>query len=126
VAGGVVAGVDDLFFEAKIQETARQLGVHLVVAGASQDVVGTVREQRPVLVILDLQSDACRPIETIRAIKSDPDLRATPVLGYYAHVRDELKAAATEAGCDQVLPRSALSARLPELLRRAVPSGAQP
>jgi CheY-like chemotaxis protein len=118
--------LDDLFFGAKIQETARHLGVHLAVIGASRDVAAAVREQRPVLVILDLQSEACRPIEVIRVIKNDPDLRRTPVLGYYAHVRDELKAAATEAGCDEVLPRSALSARLPELLRRAVPSGAQP
>jgi CheY-like chemotaxis protein len=84
-----------------------------------------VREHRPALVILDLQSETCRPLEAIRAIKSDPDLRTTPVLGYYAHVRDDLKVAAAEAGCDDVLPRSALSSRLPEILRRALPSGAK-
>ena len=122
---GVVAVLDDLFFGAKIQETARHLGVPLVVAGASRDLAAVIREHRPVLVILDLQSETCRPLEAIRAIKSDPGLRATQVLGYYAHVRDELKAAAAEAGCDDVLPRSALSTRLPEILRRALPSGAK-
>jgi CheY-like chemotaxis protein len=120
---GVVAVLEDLFFGAKIQETARHLGVPLVVAGASRDLATVVREHRPVLVILDLQCETCRPFEAIRAIKGDPDLRATPVLGYYAHVRDEVKAAAAEAGCDNVLPRSALASRLPEILRRAVPSG---
>lgn len=125
MAGGVVAGVDDLFFGAKIHETARHLGVPLVVVGASGDVVTAVREHRPTLVILDLQADACRPLEAIRAIKSDPEMRGTPIVGYYAHVRPEQKAAAAEAGCDEVLPRSALSARLPDLLRRAVSSGVQ-
>ena len=121
---GVVAGVDDLFFAAKFQETARHVGVPIVVTGALQDVAAVVREHRPALVILDLQADACRPLDVIRTIKRDPDLRATPVLGYFAHVQDDLKVAAEEAGCDEVLPRSALSSRLPDLLRRAVPSGA--
>lgn len=125
MAGGVVTLSDDLFFGAKIQEAARHLGVRLVTIGPSGDVVAAVRDHGPALVILDLQSEACRPLEAIRTIKGDPKLRGTPVLGYCAHVRNELKAAALEAGCDEVLPRSAFSARLPEVLRRAVPSDVQ-
>jgi len=115
---GVVAVVDDLFFGAKLQETARRLEIPLVLLRTSQDVSATVRERRPALVIVDLQSETCAPLEVIRGIKTDPDLRATPVLGYAAHVRDDLKTAAAEAGCDEVLPRSAFSARLPDILRR--------
>ena len=115
---GVVAVVDDLFFGAKLQETARRLEVPLALLRTSQDVLATVRERRPALVIVDLQSETCAPLEVIRGIKTDPDLRATPVLGYAAHVRDDLKTAAAEAGCDEVLPRSAFSARLPDILRR--------
>jgi len=115
---GVVAVVDDLFFGAKLQETARRLEIPLVLLRTSQDVPATVRERRPALVIVDLQSETCAPLEVIRGIKTDPDLRATPVLGYAAHVRDDLKTAAAEAGCDEVLPRSAFSARLPDILRR--------
>jgi len=134
---GVVAVVDDLFFGAKLQETARRLEIPLVLLRASQDVAATVRERRPALLIVDLQSETCAPLEVIREIKTDLDLRATPVLGYVSHVRDDLKAAAAEAGCDEVMPRSAFSARLPDILRRCTaardgdrvsgaPSGAAP
>ena len=115
---GVVAVVDDLFFGAKLQETARHLEIPLVLLRASQDVAATVREHRPALLIVDLQSETCAPLEVIRGIKTDPELRATPILGYVSHVRDDLKAAATDAGCDEVLPRSAFSAHLPDILRR--------
>lgn len=121
---GVVVALEDLFFTAKFEETARRLGVALTVAHAWHDVLAAVRAQRPALVILDLEADACRPAEVIRAIKGDPDVAATPLLGYHAHVRDDVRAAALQAGCDEVLPRSALSARLPDLLRRALSPGA--
>ena len=119
---GIVAAVDDLFFGAKLRETARCLDVALVLASTPDEVAVLVRERRPALLIVDLQADACRPLEIIRHIKTDPTLQATPVLGYYAHVRDDLRAAAAEAGCDEVLPRSAFSARLPDIVRRCAPS----
>lgn len=115
---GVVAVIDDLFFGAKLQETARRLGIPLVLLRTSQGVTATVREHRPALLIVDLQSETCAPLEVIRGIKADPDLGATPILGYVSHVRDDLKSAAVDAGCDEVLPRSAFSARLPDILRR--------
>ena len=115
---GVVAVVDDLFFGAKLQETARRLEIPLVLLRASQDVPATVRERRPAVLIVDLQSETGAPLDVIRGIKTDPELRATPVLGYVSHVRDDLKTAAADAGCDEVLPRSAFSARLPDILRR--------
>lgn len=115
---GVVAVLDDLFFGAKLQETARRLEVPLILLRTPQDVPATVRQHRPALLIVDLQSETCAPLEVIRGIKTDPDLRAIPVLGYFSHVRDDLKTAAADAGCDEVLPRSAFAARLPDILRR--------
>jgi len=115
---GVVAVVDDLLFGAKLQETARRLEIPLVLLRTSQDVPATVRQHRPGLLIVDLQSETCAPLEVIRGIKTDPDLRAIRVLGYFSHVRDDLKTAAADAGCDEVLPRSAFAARLPDILRR--------
>jgi CheY-like chemotaxis protein len=115
---GVVAVVDDLFFGARLQETARRLPVDLAFARSPEDAMALTKARRPALVIVDLQSEACRPLETIRRIKEDPDLRATPILGYFAHVREDVRTAATEAGCDDLLPRSAFSARLTEILKR--------
>jgi CheY-like chemotaxis protein len=119
---GVVAAVDDLIFGAKLQETARYLRVELAFARSPEDAAALTRARRPTLVIVDLQSEVCRPLETIRRIKEDPDLRATPVLGYFAHVRDDVRTVAAEAGCDELLPRSAFSARLAEILKRGAPA----
>jgi hypothetical protein len=44
-------------------------------------------------------------------------LKETAVLGFLSHVQHDLKAAAAEAGCDRILPRSAFTAELPDILR---------
>ena len=41
------------------------------------------------------------------------------VVAYLSHVQVELAAAAKEAGADTVLPRSAFSAKLPEILQQS-------
>jgi DNA-binding NarL/FixJ family response regulator len=109
--------VEDLFFGAKLLETARQLGVPLTLARPAEEIAALVRELHPALLILDLQGEATRPLAAIRAVKADAELRATRVLGFLSHVQTDLRAAAVEAGCDEVLPRSAFAARLPEILR---------
>jgi len=103
---GVVAAVDDLIFGARLQETARRLQVDLAFGRSPEDATALTKARRPTLVILDLQSEACHPLETIRRIKEDPDVRT----------------AAAEAGCDELLPRSAFSARLAEILQRGAPA----
>lgn len=115
---GVVALVDDLFFGAKLRETAKRLDVPLLLAHPSRDAAAIIRQRRPTLVIVDLQAEAFRPLETVRGIKADPGLHTTPVLGYFAHVRDDLREAGVAAGCDELLPRSAFSAHLAEILQR--------
>jgi hypothetical protein len=40
------------------------------------------------------------------------------VIGFLSHVQGDLKQKAHEVGCDMVLPRSAFSQNLPQLLRR--------
>ena len=44
--------------------------------------------------------------------------RGTSVIGFLSHLQGDLKAKAMEAGCDMVMPRSAFSQNLPNLLRR--------
>ena len=113
----VLAAVDDLMFKVKILETAKQVGVKIGTASTAQDVLARARAEKPSLVILDLHSQACAPTEVLQALKSDPDLQAIPTLGYFSHVEAHVGQAALAAGCDQVLPRSAFTAKLPDLLR---------
>lgn len=67
-----------------------------------------------VLVDLDLGELA---IEMIRTVKAHTP--TIPVLAFGPHVAVDLLKAADEAGADQVLPRGAFTAQLPQLLVRA-------
>jgi CheY-like chemotaxis protein len=113
----ILAVVDDLFFGVKIAEAAKRLNLPLALVGSPEELMDKARADRPGLVIFDLNAEGCRPLEAIRRLKADPELKNTAVLGFFSHVQHELKAAAVEAGCGQVMARSAFTAQLPEILR---------
>jgi hypothetical protein len=113
--------IDDLFFLAKIQETARKLGVKVGFVKADKDIVArlsdTPEDSRPSLIIFDLNNANAKPLTLIPKIKSKLK-KGTSVIGFLSHLQGDLKAKAIEAGCDTVMPRSAFSQNLPNLLRR--------
>ncbi|MGE5848839.1 MAG: response regulator [Candidatus Methylomirabilota bacterium] len=113
----VIAVVDDLFFGAKILETAEQLKVSLRLARSPEELEVQARACCPALLIFDLNAETYQPLQAIRRVKADPELKDTPTLGFFSHVQHDLKAAATEAGCDRIMARSAFTAQLPEILR---------
>lgn len=112
----VLVAVDDLFFMSKISETARQLGVPLLFARGQDEVIARALSEKPALLIVDLNSTRCSPIETIGQIKEDADLRHIPIVGFLSHVQGDLKVRATMVGCDRVLPRSVFAAHLAKIL----------
>jgi len=58
-----------------------------------------------------------KPLTTIPKLKAKLK-KETTIIGFVSHVQGELKLKAQEAGCDVVIPRSAFSQNLPQLLRR--------
>jgi CheY-like chemotaxis protein len=112
----VLAGVDDLFFSTRIASTAEALGVRLVLAADAVQLENALAASTPDLIILDLNSRTCAPLEAIRRIKADPRLTHSHVLGFLSHVQVELERSAAEAGCDVILPRSKFSAGLAQIL----------
>jgi CheY-like chemotaxis protein len=115
--------IEDMFFLAKIQETARKLGVKVefVKNGDKDAMVATLAElpetERPKLLVFDLNNLNAKPLTLIPKFKAKLK-KATSIVGFLNHLQGELKAKAIEAGCDTVMPRSAFSQSLPNLLRR--------
>jgi CheY-like chemotaxis protein len=113
--------IEDLFFLAKIQETARKTGVKVGFVKADKDIVSRLADvpehQRPSLIVFDLNNASAKPLSLIPRIKNKLK-RGTSVIGFLSHLQGDLKAKALEAGCDMVMPRSAFSQNLPNLLRR--------
>jgi len=126
----IFAFVDDLFFQAKIQETARKLNVKVEFLKTDKDLGERMTEngeEQPSLIIFDLNNTNAKPLTLIPKLKTKLK-KGTSLVGFLSHVQGELKQKAHEAGCDMVLPRSAFSQNLPQLLRRhgAAEPGAQP
>jgi len=114
--------IDDLFFQAKIQETARKLGIKVeFVKGSDKEGVARITDaaeaDRPRLLVFDLNNANAKPMTLIPKFKAKLK-KATSIVGFLSHLQGDLKIKATEVGCDTVMPRSAFSQSLPNLLRR--------
>jgi hypothetical protein len=113
--------IEDLFFIAKIQETARKLGVKVAFVKNDKEsvasLVGGEEEDRPGLIVFDLNNANAKPLTLIPKLKTKLK-RSTSIVGFLSHLQGDLKAKAVEAGCDTVMPRAAFSQNLPNLLRR--------
>ncbi len=112
----ILCAVDDLLFSIKIKTAAKALGVDVFFERSADQVVPRIREKRPTLVILDLNSATLRPLEAIAQLKAAADVSSIPILGYVSHVQTELISAARQAGIDEVLARSAFSQQLGQIL----------
>jgi CheY-like chemotaxis protein len=115
----IFAFIDDLFFRTKIQETARKLNVKVEFVKTEKEVLERIaaNEEQPSLIIFDLNNVAAKPLSTIPKLKSRLK-KGTSLVGFVSHIHGDLKVKALEAGCDAVMPRSAFSQNLPQLLRR--------
>lgn len=105
-------------FSSKIRTTATSLGVTLVFARTSDGALAEMRKTAPTLVIFDLNNPRTNPIGTVAAMKSEAALASIPTLGFVSHVDTSTIDAARKAGVDEVLPRSAFTVRLAEILAR--------
>ena len=74
----IVCVVDDLIFSIKISTAAKRLGVDMYFERSKDNVLQTVRDKQPSLVIFDLNSAKLAPIDAIAAMKGDPALRDDP------------------------------------------------
>jgi hypothetical protein len=113
--------IEELLFIAKIQETARKLGVKVAFIKNEKDALAELTNgeetNKPALIVFDLNNANAKPLTLIPKLKAKLK-RSVSIVGFLSHIQGDLKAKAVEAGCDAVMPRSAFSQNLPNLLRR--------
>jgi hypothetical protein len=113
--------IEDLFFIAKIQETARKLGVKVAFIKNDKEQIAALtdmpEDDRPGLIVFDLNNANAKPMTLIPKLKTKLK-KTVSIIGFLSHLQGDLKAKAVEAGCDTVMPRAAFSQNLPNLLRR--------
>lgn len=115
----ILVAVDDLMFSSKIRATAKGVGAEISFARTPPEIISQARELKPSLIIFDINSAKADAVNTVAALKADPELQAIPTTGFVSHVDTRMIMAAREAGMDQVMARSAFAANLAEILTEA-------
>jgi PleD family two-component response regulator len=114
----ILAVVEDLLFTVKISDAAKRTGLEVEFLKSEHDVLEKATQEKPLLIILDLNFGAVQPLKLITKLKSNGDLKPISVIGYLSHVQGELKQQAQEAGANIVMARSAFSQNLQQILKR--------
>jgi PleD family two-component response regulator len=113
----ILAVLDDLMFTSKIKTTAAQLGIPVTFARSADAALEAMRTSPPALVIFDLNNARTAPLAVVAGMKQDPALAAVRTVGYASHVQVDVINAARAAGVGEVLPRSAFTQQLADILR---------
>ena len=109
----VLVVVPDLFFLTRIEATAAQTGA-VIERCNIEALLARCALEPPDLVVLDLHGPG-DPIARARELKASAATHI-PIVGFYSHVDGATRERAIAAGIDRVLPRSAFTSKLAELL----------
>ena len=112
----ILALVDDIFFQAKMLETAKHTGVEMKSFTSGDALLAELNQAAPKLVVVDLNARQS-PVETIASLHSHA--AQTPVIAFFSHVQTELAQRARDAGCTEIMPRSKFTKDLPAIFFRA-------
>ncbi len=111
----VVALVDDLFFQAKLLETAKQVGVEVRTCTTPDALDAEIARAVPKLVVVDLNARA-GPFEALKRLQASGS--KIPLIAFLSHVQLDLAERARAAGCNDVMPRSKFTQNLATILAR--------
>lgn len=111
----IIAVVDDLMFQSRLEQQARGLG-YAFVAVHSEAELRAALERGAALAVVDLH---VRGIEWQEAVSIAKE-HGVPVLAFGRHTEAQLLRDARNAGCDRVVARSQLVEELAGLIDELV------
>jgi len=115
----VVVFVEDVFYTAKIRETARSVARDVRFIRDHQALEKRFTSPAPGMIIMDLNAEALHPMDMLRKIKEHPEWRTAKIVAYSSLARAELMQEANELGAEVVLPKGTFTQQLTELLQTA-------
>lgn len=111
----VFALVSDLFFQSRIEATARALAVQVRFFRRPTDFqAAIVADVPPPLCLIDANVDPSACLDLIRAIRTA--FPAARIVAFLSHVQLDLARQCEHAGATDVWPRSRFAEQLPTLL----------
>lgn len=104
-----------------LERRLTRAGCRVLSLAEGREVLGTVRRERPDLVIMDVRLPDADGLELTRQIKADPATAGIPVAILTASAREEDARLARETGCDAFLTKPFEWAPLWASLQRLLP-----
>jgi DNA-binding NarL/FixJ family response regulator len=96
---------DDLMDGSKVRASAQAAGATVRTARNAEALMKLANDSAPTLVIVDLGNPGLNLGELVKSLISLP--QRSKIVAFGSHVDAAALSAAREAGCDQVMPRSA-------------------
>jgi CheY-like chemotaxis protein len=114
-----IALIDDIFFLAKVHETAKHTGVTLETAATGEQLLKAAAASPAALILVDLNArqGALDAVTQLCAANGTGNPRR--VIAFLSHVQTDLAERARAAGCQDVMPRSKFTQNLAAILRGA-------
>ncbi len=112
----VVAVVDDLMFQSRLEQHVRDLKYAFAAVDSESELRSALDAGGVALAVIDLHVGGLGWREALSTAKE----ASLPVLAFGRHTEPQLLREARAAGCDCVVPRSQLVEELPQLVQSLV------
>ncbi len=112
----ILVGITDIFFYTKVRDALLPQGYKLEKARAQRDILEKTALTNPAVVLLDMNDMTLDAFQALATLKTDPKLRAIPVLAYANHEEVDTWNKARALGVTKIVSRNEMSARTKELV----------
>lgn len=93
--------IEDNALNMKLVRSLLEIGKHgMIEAMDAESGIQLAREQKPDLILMDVQLPGMDGLDATRIIKSDPTLKDVTIIALTSHAMDGDEGRAREAGCD--------------------------
>jgi CheY-like chemotaxis protein len=106
MSGELILIVEDQPLNRKlVRDVLQAKGYRTVETETGEDGVTLAREQRPALILMDIQLPGINGIEALKRLRADPDTRTIPVLAVTASAMTQNRQEILAAGFDGYQPK---------------------
>jgi len=88
-----------------IRDMLADTGYEIREAENGEDALAAIAQQRPDLILMDIQLPVMDGYTATRLIKGDPALRSIPIIAVTSYALSGEDKKAREAGCDDYVPK---------------------
>ena len=112
----------DLLFGSRLQGSLEAAGHQVWRLDTVEQARGATPESD--LLIVDLTAEGIDGAKVLQRLREGGEVEGVATMGFYAHVDQETRRQAIDAGFDRVVPRSRMAREAPALVERLVSEGA--